>query len=469
MKKRSISRNNPIEDMGTDKYSFDNLNVGVKKNTKENSHTTWKYSTVVFWFFIIFVIVIFSIFFLAYFKLGFSRGLFPHHDFISQTPKLDSSVLEIVAVIDTPPGNIAVSASERIFLSLHPLYGHPFKVVELVNKTSYIPYPNLEYQKRIVSCLSLRIDSNDHLWILDHGENGLIGSPKLINIQLAQYFSIQDENEDNFVYEYVFPKEVAGAGSFLNDFQVDPSGDFIYIVDTSFVANTPAIIIFDVTMKKSYRILHNHPTLFGDSYYLNIKGTKLGLGPFGFKVNVDSIAIDRTGDKLYYSAVTSDKMYSIPTNLLLSYMDIFKKYNSKSRASVLEEEIIRSIILVSDRMPASDGLTSDNEGNIWITAFEHSAIAMAKFNATTGLFFKTYDTANIINVVQDSKLLQWPDGFSFGPSGLYITNSNLNNKVASPFDSRDSFFKKYGPFTILKIPTYSLKTIGMSEIPIAGH
>ena len=39
----------------------------------------------------------------------------------SSSPALPSSALEIVAALDEPPGNIAVSASGRIFITIHPL------------------------------------------------------------------------------------------------------------------------------------------------------------------------------------------------------------------------------------------------------------------------------------------------------------------------------------------------------------
>ena len=38
----------------------------------------------------------------------------------SSTPLLPSSALEIVASLEEPPGNIAVSGNGRIFISIHP-------------------------------------------------------------------------------------------------------------------------------------------------------------------------------------------------------------------------------------------------------------------------------------------------------------------------------------------------------------
>ena len=47
-------------------------------------------------------------------------------------PLLSGDALEVVASLPTPPGNVAVSADGRVFLSMHP-EGHPrVKVVELV-------------------------------------------------------------------------------------------------------------------------------------------------------------------------------------------------------------------------------------------------------------------------------------------------------------------------------------------------
>lgn len=89
--------------------------------------------------------------------------------------------------------------------------------------------------------------------------------------------------------------------------------------------------------------------------------------------------------------------------------------------------------------PISDGLSIDDEDNIYVTAIEHSAIA--RIDA------KTRDTRL---VAQDPLRMRWPNGLSFGPSQyLYWTNSALHYHFGG------ALIHEYAPFYILrvKVPT----------------
>ena len=63
----------------------------------------------------------------------------------------------------------------------------------------------------------------------------------------------------------------------------------------------------------------------------------------------------------------------------------------------------------------SDGLSSDDAGNVYVTDPEHSAVLALGPDRT------------LVTLVKDAKL-RWPDGFSFGPDGwLYVTCSSLQH------------------------------------------
>src|SRR5438094_5323352 len=87
-------------------------------------------------------------------------------------PTLPSSALEVVADLDYPPGNIAVSPTGRIFLTLHPDGDPPLQLAELVNGRP-VPFPDAEFQHaekgtpHFQSLLSVRLDRQGRLWTLD--------------------------------------------------------------------------------------------------------------------------------------------------------------------------------------------------------------------------------------------------------------------------------------------------------------
>src|SRR5881628_170652 len=60
-------------------------------------------------------------------------------------PVLPASALEVVADLDYPPGNIAVTPAGRVFLTLHPDGGPPFQLAELVNGRP-VPFPDDAFQ-----------------------------------------------------------------------------------------------------------------------------------------------------------------------------------------------------------------------------------------------------------------------------------------------------------------------------------
>ena len=183
------------------------------------------------------------------------------------SPVLPPSALEVVVDLDYPPGNIAVSADGRIFFTLHPDGNPPAKVLELVDGKP-TPYPNDAFQQpqpgtpHFQSPLSLRVDRQGRLWVLDYADYGR-GQPRLLAFDLKT---------NAVVHQYDFPSEVAGFLSMLNDFQVDPEGQKIYIAETSPILQRPALIVYDVTRKTSRRLLDGHPSLATQDYVIQAPG-----------------------------------------------------------------------------------------------------------------------------------------------------------------------------------------------------
>jgi sugar lactone lactonase YvrE len=406
---------------------------------------------------------------LTYFALTrFGIGSnFPNHaNFSSILPILSEDSLKVIAELPTPPGNVAISAKDRIFFNFHPEYNPTIKILELKNKTYWKPFPSVEFQSLIITCLSLRIDKLDRLWLLDFANHGILGNSKLYAFDL--------KNKDQIVKNYTFPHLVAGFGSMLNDFQVDPTGRFIYIVDTSIIAMTPALIVYSIATDTSFRILSSHPSMFGDSTFLNISGNMLKFGPLGVKLNVDSVALDRTGNTLYYGAVTSNKLYSISTKHLLFYLAKAREDNSSAMSDMLNKNVQKHVRLVSNEKPATDGISTDATGNVWMTSFEDSSISIAVPRVSTAPIVDVENASffSVYKVVQSKQLLRWPDGLCFGSEGLYITSSALHLKLTGITRN----ISTQAPFHILRIDTkhlYKLKILTKNsikfEMPYNGH
>jgi len=318
-------------------------------------------------------------------------------------PELDgASALEVVANLDYPPGNVAVSASGRVFATFHPEGDPPFAVFELVDGKP-VPYPpgglpgGLGYQ----SVLSLRIDRRNRLWVLDYGRHGL-GAPRLLAFDLAT---------DALVHRHDFPSKVAFAGSQLNDFQVSPDGRHVYIADASIFAQVPAIVDYDVSRQRARRLLQGHESVLPERYVPVVQGVRMEFfGMFAIRPGVDSIALDDAGEWLYFAPVTNNWLYRVRTQDL----------DDES----LERATLESRVERFAKKTMSDGIAIDSEGDLILTDPEHDAVVELARDRTLHTWLR-------------DPRLRWPDGLSFGPDGwLYVTCSALHHVILRGQDER---------------------------------
>jgi len=339
-------------------------------------------------------------------------------DFPDRTtaPVFSFDVVEKVADLDVPPGNLAVSNEGRIFFSLHPEGRPDIRVAELIDD-KVVPYPSSEFQGPGKSgvffdtVLSVRIDNRNRLWTLDLANHG-IGQPHLLAFDLKT---------DKIVHQFDFPDTIAGPGSHLNDFQIDPAGENIYIAEASIFGKKPAILVYNIKSRYYRRVLEKHVSVMPENYIPVVQGRKMNIfGIFAIRPGVDSIALDKSGEWLYYAPVTNNYMYRIHTKYL----------NDDSLSEIQLSSHVEKFALKT----MSDGLTMDAAGNIYITDPEHSAIVRLTSNG------------NLETLLKNSHI-RWPDGLGFGPDGwLYITCSALHQVIGKTPD----YIKSHSPYQIYR-------------------
>lgn len=320
------------------------------------------------------------------------------------SPRLEASALQVVADLDRPPGNIAVGPDERLFFTFHPEAAPEVLVAEWVDGVA-VPYPSAEFQpggsdpRAFQSVLSLRIDRENRLWVLDYADHGT-GQPRLLGFDLAS---------GEVVRQIDFPPDIAPLGSHLNDFQVSPDGRRVYIADASIVAQSPALIVVDLETGGSRRLLEGHVSVEAEDFVPVVQGRKMEIfGLVAIRPGVDSIALDRSGEWLYFAAVTAQQMYRVRTRDL-------------DDATLPASELESRVEAFAEKT-MSDGLTTDIRGHVYITDPENSAIL-------------TLDPDGVLTTVLKTPELRWPDGFSFGPGGwLYVTTSALHHVIGRSED-----------------------------------
>lgn len=341
---------------------------------------------------------------------------FPTHEL--GKPLLDESALEVVADLDLPPGNIAVSKSGRVFFTFHPEGRPTVKVAELVDGKP-VPYPDAAFQSERSDApwfdtpLSLRIDRQDRLWVLDYGSHGT-GTPRLGAFDLAT---------NRLVHEFEFPSDVAGLGSMLNDFQVSPDGSRVYIADASIFRNSGAIVVYDIEGRKARRLLDGHPSVQAERYVTQVQGRDmviLGIfGIFAVRPNVDSIALDRRGEWLYFAAVATDELYRV-------------RVKDLDDESLSPDELASRVETYAEKTE-SDGITTDAD-RVYLSDPGNDAVHAIG------------PDRKLVTLLATPRL-RWPDGFSFGPEGwLYVTASSLHHVI---FMGEDHI-REHAPYQIFR-------------------
>jgi Major royal jelly protein len=329
-----------------------------------------------------------------YIRYGGSGKPFPN---MATQPRWRADSLQIVATLPEPPGNIAVSKEGRIFCTYHAESRPDVKVWELVDGKT-IPFPNLQWQSSangkvyLDAIFNIRIDAQNRLWTLDHGQNGF-KTPRLLCF---------DINTRNLITQIDIPADAAGIGSYIQDMQIDTACSKIYIADLSALGKSPAIVIVDIATKQCRRVLENHPSVLPEGKFSVVnKGREMKpAGPlYFFHPAIDPIALDRKNEYLYYGPMSGSQLYRVKiadlNNTALSSAELATKPEAWARRG------------------QCDGITMDNEDNIYLTDIENGGISVIDAN-------KQYFT------LVKHPAMRWPDGMSFGPDGyIYVADSDI--------------------------------------------
>ncbi|GAB2588632.1 L-dopachrome tautomerase-related protein [Spirosoma areae] len=306
--------------------------------------------------------------------------------------------LHIVATLPEPPGNLAVSKEGRIFCTYHAEGRPEVKVWELVDGKP-VPFPNEQWQSDkngpvfLDAIFNVRIDANNRLWTLDHGQNGF-KTPRLLCF---------DIDTRQLVTQIDLPKEVAGKGSYAQDMQIDTACAKIYIAELSAFGQTPALVVVDIATKKSRRLLENHISVKVEGNYNVVnKGREMKpAGPlYHFHPAVDPIALDRKNEYLYYGPMSGKTMYRI-------------KLADLNNEQLSPDELAAKVETYATNRGQCDGITMDNANNIYLTDIENGAITVL-------------DSSKKQFTLVSHPKMRWPDGMSFGPDGyVYVADSDI--------------------------------------------
>lgn len=334
---------------------------------------------------------------------------------VETEPLLPESALEVVVQYPEPIGNVAVADDGRVFFTAHPEANPIGPKLLLFDNGKSLAFPNRKMQEDFETPLGVAIDRQDRLWVIDSGKHGF-GTPQL------HAFDIHTGER---VLRYGFKDDIAPWGSMLQDLQVSPDGEWVYIADVSFWRKSPALVVFNVEDRRAKRVLEDHPSVSAQDWIIETPQKRMEFfgGLAALKPGVDGIALSRDGKWLYYGAMTHDTLYRVPASLL--------------RDDAPPAVLAASVETVS-RKPLSDGMSTDELGTVYLTDVEHGGVMVSQ------------PDGKLLTLVSSEKI-RWADALSFGPGGwLYIADSAIPDMMLQP---REKIIDS-APYTIwrLKLP-----------------
>ena len=352
-----------------------------------------------------------------------------------QTDGLDASAahapnVEIVARLsDLDPSGIAV-IDGRLFLSFPKHDGdHSGPVLGEWRDGRLVPFPNAEVAqslagdpaKRLVSVHGITSDSKGRLWVVDDGKvkghDIPPGGAKVVGFDPASGRTVASVVIDSALLK----------GSHLNDLRIDLThGErgTAYITDSSF-DNHPALVVVDLASGRQRRALTGDPSISADPGFQTVlEGRVLTTSqhsptfPGG---GVDGVALSPDSSLLYFAALSSRRLYAVPTALLADF-------------SVSDETLAKAVIDLGEK-GASDGMATDPWGRLYTTAADHDAI------------FRRNLDGRFDNIASDSRFI-WPDGIFATDRFVYVVLGQWT-RLPQYHDGAD---RRQPPYLIARVP-----------------
>ncbi|KDQ63710.1 hypothetical protein JAAARDRAFT_189254 [Jaapia argillacea MUCL 33604] len=333
-----------------------------------------------------------------------------------------------------------------------------FTVGVITNFTTEAAFPSVEYNTpplgfldpsnplfgngdpdHFISVQSVIVDELDRVWALDTGRPLYNGNNVYSSYGGAKLVGF-DQNGTR-IANIVLPQTVAYPDTLLNDVRFDlrpttlPSGKGVAYITDSSDAGRNGIIVVDLGTGNAWRHLDSIAYTRGDQGFKSTYDGNVFTPAFGgvnshITTGADGIALSADGEWLYFTPLSSRRVYRVPTSALLVEP-------SPSNPFAADQAIALTQFLGSGGGSHSDGLETDSSGMIYLGAPEQNGINI--HNPETGTF-ETY--------VRDPRI-QWPDTLSIATDNrLYFTTNQfwlqpaLNNGVD----------KRIPPFGIFSVP-----------------
>jgi sugar lactone lactonase YvrE len=344
--------------------------------------------------------------------------------------------LEVVATFNGPmPTGVTVANYGRIFVNF-PKWGDnvEYTVAEIKDGKT-LPYPNADMNHyadgdhpadKLVSVQSVVVDpTGNRLWILDTSSIAF-GPVKPGGPKLVAI----DLNTNQIVKKIIFPADVALPTTYLNDVRFDlhrGAEGMAFITDSSSTGSN-GIIVVDLGTGKSWRRLNDHPSTKPDPAFVPV-------------VEGEILQMRLPGQPPARFAVGADGIAISPDGKTLYYCPLTSRHlysvsiDALADRSRSDAEVAATVKDLREKGGASDGLESDAEGHVYLSDYEHDAI-------------RRWTTAGAIETLVHDPRVLWPDTLSLATDGYLYFTANQIERGAGFHNGQDLRRKPYVLFRV---------------------
>lgn len=255
-------------------------------------------------------------------------------------------------------------------------------------------YPDAAAQARFVSPLGMTVDAKGRVWLLDEGLVAGQTAPARPHLYAIDPFG------DRIVEDIPLTAPAALPDTHVNDIRVDlthGTDGTAYISDTSF-KDHPGIIIVDLATRQVRRVLTGAPEVSPDPGFAMMVDGELhrfdARHPQMAQGGIDGIVLSVDATRLYWTPLSSRRLYSLPTALLAD------PATSPAR--------LRGAIRNEGEIGVADGMAAGPDGSLFFTDIERHAIE------------RRWPDGHLSTVAHDPRLVA-PDSIGLTPSGLFVT------------------------------------------------
>lgn len=256
------------------------------------------------------------------------------------------------------------------------------------------PFPDAASQARFVSPLGMTIDGKGRLWLLDEGMVAGQTTPPRPHLYAI------DPASDRIVEDIPLVAPAALADTHVNDLRIDlthGAAGTAYISDTSF-KDHPGIIVVDLASRRARRVLGGAPEVRPDPGFAMMVDGELhrfdAQHPQMAQGGIDGVVMSRDSRRLYWTALSSRRLYSLPTALLAD--------PSVSPAR------LHAAIRDEGEIGVADGMAAGPDGSLFFTDLERHAIE------------RRWPDGHLTTVAHDARLIS-PDSIALVPGGMFVT------------------------------------------------